>query len=141
MSHKAAKVTVTGLVLATALGVMLYTTLGESMQYYKYVDEVMASPQSWQGKKLQVHGYVVTESIKRKPDALEYKFDVQRNGQVLTAYFNGAAPDAFFQPGAEVVMTGQLTDQGFVATEMSAKCPSKYEVTPPTPGAATKSTE
>ena len=66
---------------------------------------------------------------------------MQRNGQVLTAYFTGAAPDAFFQPGAEVVMTGHLTDRGFVATDMSAKCPSKYEVKPPTPGAAATSTE
>jgi cytochrome c-type biogenesis protein CcmE len=141
MSHKAAKVTVTGVVLATAFGMLLYTTLGESMQYYKFVDEVMAAPHSWQGKKLQVHGYVVTESIERKKDALEYTFKVQRNGQVLTAYFNGVAPDPFFQPGAEVVMTGHLTDKGFVATEMSAKCPSKYEATPPTPGAPTTSTE
>jgi cytochrome c-type biogenesis protein CcmE len=140
MSHKAAKVTVTGVVLATALGVMLYATLGESMQYYKYVDEVMAAPQTWQGKKMQVHGYVVTESIERKRDALEYKFDVQRNGQVLTAYYNGIAPDSFFQKGAEVVMTGHLTDKGFVATDMTAKCPSKYEEKAPS-GAVAKSTE
>ena len=140
MSHKAAKVTVTGVVLATVFGVMLYTTLGESMQYYKYVDEVMAAPQTWQGKKMQVHGYVVTESINRKRDALEYKFDVQRNGQVLTAYFNGIAPDPFFKPGAEVIMTGHLTDKGFIATEMTAKCPSKYEEQAPS-GAASKSTE
>ena len=141
MSQKAAKIGLTTVVLLTAFVVLLYTTLGESMQYYKYVDEVMAAPQTWQGKKMQVHGYVVTESIERNPNALEYKFDVQRNGQVLTAYFNGAAPDAFFQPGAEVVMTGHLTEKGFVATEMSAKCPSKYEVKPPTPGAASQSTE
>jgi cytochrome c-type biogenesis protein CcmE len=140
MSHKAAKVTVTGVVLATALGIMLYTTMGESMQYYKYVDEVMVAPQTWQGKKLQVHGYVVTESISRKRDALEYKFDVQRNGQVLTAYYNGIAPDSFFQEGAEVVMTGHLTDQGFIATEMTAKCPSKYEEKAPS-GVATTSSE
>ena len=110
------------------------------MQYYMFVDEVMATPQSWQGKTLQVHGYVVTESIKRKPDALEYKFDVQRNGQVLTAYYNGIAPDPFFKPGAEVIMTGHLTDEGFIATEMTAKCPSKYEEKAPS-GVATKSTE
>src|SRR5688500_17285808 len=100
MHHKAAKVGISTLVLATAFGVLLYTTLGESMQYYKFVDEVMAEPHIWQGKKLQVHGYVVTESITRKEDALEYKFNVQRNGQVMTAYFNGAAPDPFFKPGA-----------------------------------------
>ena len=130
MSHKAAKVTVTGVVLATALGVMLYTTLGESMQYYKYVDEVMAAPQTWQGKKMQVHGYVVTESIERKRDALEYKFDVQRNGQVIRAYYTGVVPDNF-KDEAEVVLTGQLTPNGFMATEMTAKCPSKYEEAAP----------
>jgi len=140
MSHNAAKVTVTGVVLAASLGFMLYTTMGESMQYYKFVDEVMASPQSWQGKTLQVHGYVVTESIERKRDVLEYKFNVQRNGQVLTAYYNGIAPDPFFKPGAEVIMTGHLTDKGFIATEMTAKCPSKYEEQAPS-GAASKSTE
>ncbi len=32
MSHKAAKIGVTTLVLATVFGVLLYTTLGESMQ-------------------------------------------------------------------------------------------------------------
>ena len=80
MSHKAAKVGVTTLVLATAFGIMLYTTMGESMQYYKYVDEVTADPAAWQGKNLQVHGYVVPGSIGRKRDALEYKFDIQRNG-------------------------------------------------------------
>ena len=42
MSHKVARIGVTTLVLATVFGVLLYTTLGESMQYYKYVDEVVA---------------------------------------------------------------------------------------------------
>ena len=36
---------VTGVVLATAFGVLLYSSLGESLQYYKYVDEVMVEQQ------------------------------------------------------------------------------------------------
>ena len=43
MSQKTAKVGITVLVLATAFGVLLYTSLGESMQFYKYTDEVMAN--------------------------------------------------------------------------------------------------
>ena len=63
MSQKAAKIGVTTLVLATAFGILMYTTLGESMQYYKYVDEVVAQPPaSWEGKTLQMHGYVVPGS-------------------------------------------------------------------------------
>jgi len=126
MSHKAAKIGATTLVLATVFGVLLYTTLGESMQYYKYVDEVMVSPEQWTGKKLQVHGYVVPGSIGKKRDRLEYQFDIQRNGKTLRAYYNGIVPDTF-KNDSEVVLTGELTPNGFVANEMTAKCPSKYE--------------
>ncbi|HLG59500.1 MAG TPA: cytochrome c maturation protein CcmE [Vicinamibacterales bacterium] len=130
MSHKAAKIGATTLVLLTAFGILMYTTLGESMQYYKYVDEVMAQPQSWEGKSLQVHGNVVAGSIGRKPDSLEWKFDIQRGGKVLTAYYTGIVPDTF-KNDSEVVLTGRLTPNGFMATDMTAKCPSKYEAAPP----------
>jgi cytochrome c-type biogenesis protein CcmE len=126
MSHKAAKIGATTLVLATVFGGLVYTTLGENMQYYKYVDEVASNPDVWAGKKLQVHGYVVPGSIGRKRDRLEYQFDIQRNGQTLRAYYTGVVPDTF-KDEAEVVLTGALTPDGFVATDMTAKCPSKYE--------------
>ena len=129
MSHKAAKIGVTTLVLATVFGVLLYTTLGESMQYYKYVDEVVGSQADWSGKKLQVHGYVVPGSIGKKRDALEYRFDIQRNGKTLRAFYNGIVPDTF-KDDSEVVLTGVLTEEGFVANDMTAKCPSKYEAAP-----------
>ncbi len=129
MSHKAAKIGVTTLVLATVFGVLLYTTLGESMQYYKYVDEVVGSQSDWTGKKLQVHGYVVPGSIGKKRDKLEYKFNIQRNGKTLTAYYTGIVPDTF-KDESEVVLTGVLTKEGFMANDMTAKCPSKYEEAP-----------
>jgi len=126
MSHKAARIGVTTLVLATVFGVLLYTTLGESMQYYKYVDEVVGSQTDWSGKKLQVHGYVVPGSIGKKRDALEYRFDIQRNGKTMRAFYNGITPDTF-KDDSEVVLTGVLTKEGFIATDMTAKCPSKYD--------------
>jgi cytochrome c-type biogenesis protein CcmE len=126
MSHKAAKIGATTLVLATVFGILMYTTLGESMQYYKYVDEVVGSQQDWTGKKLQVHGYVVPGSIGKKASRLEYRFEIERNGKKLRAFYNGIVPDTF-KDESEVVLTGQLTADGFVANEMTAKCPSKYE--------------
>ena len=139
MSHKAAKVGITTLVLAASFGILLYSTMGDSLQYYKFVDEVLAEPQAWEGKTLQVHGYVVPGTIGRKREALEYKFDIQRNGQTLTAYYSGIVPDTF-KDDAEVVLTGRLTPDGFVATDMTAKCPSKYEEAAPTTGYVTTPT-
>jgi cytochrome c-type biogenesis protein CcmE len=127
MSHKALKVTITVLVLTFAFAGLLYSSLGDSLQQYKYVDEVLAAPQQWEGKPLQVHGFVVADSIQRKRDSVEYRFDLQRNGKVMRAYFNFIPPDQF-KDDAEVVLTGTLAHDGaFHATSMTAKCPSKYE--------------
>jgi cytochrome c-type biogenesis protein CcmE len=126
MSRKSKQISATVLVLATALGVLLYSSLGESLQQYKYVDEVATAPQQYEGKRMQIHGFVVPHSIGRKENTPEYRFRVQRNGKVITAYYTGSPVDQF-KDEAEVVLTGVLKGDSFHATEMTAKCPSKYE--------------
>jgi cytochrome c-type biogenesis protein CcmE len=127
MSHKAARIGVTGLVLALAFGGLMYSTLSEGTEYYKHVDEVLANPQDWQGKRLQVHGFA--KDVRQKPGTLEYRFDVENNGKVIRAYYTGIAPDTF-KNDAEVVIKGALQPDGtFLVVEdgVMAKCPSKYE--------------
>ena len=124
MSHKAAKIGLTSLVLALAFGGLLYSTLGESAQYYKHVDEVMVQPDAWYGKPLQIHGYA--KNVGRKRDTLEYRFEMHNNGHVVVASYTGIVPDTFTND-AEVVLSGTLSADGFHATGMTAKCPSKYE--------------
>ena len=76
MSNKAVKIAVTVVVLAVALAGLLRADAAEGTEYYKHVDEVMVDPGAWQGKHLQLHGYVVRDSILRKRDSLEYRFKV-----------------------------------------------------------------
>ena len=128
MSHKAAKLGVTGLVLALAFGGLLYTSLSESAEYYKHVEEVMVSPQPWYGKRLQIHGFVAPKSWVQKPGSLEYRFKVQSKGQVVQAYYTGILPDTF-KEDSEVVLKGTLGPDGFHVNPdgVIAKCPSKYQ--------------
>ena len=126
------KIGITVGVLVLAFTGLLWVTLSEGTEYYKHVDEVMASPQDWQGKQLQMHGFVVANSILVKPDTLEYRFKVQSNGKVIDASYTGIVPDTFKdRPGeeAEVVLKGKLTSSGFHVDPngVMAKCPSKYE--------------
>ena len=123
MSRKAAQIGLTSLVLALAFGGLLYSTLGESAQYYKHVDEVMVQPDAWYDKPLQIHGYA--KNVTRKRDTLEYRFEMHNNGQMVLASYTGIVPDTFTND-AEVVLQGTLSPDGFHATEMTAKCPSKY---------------
>jgi cytochrome c-type biogenesis protein CcmE len=132
MAHRYIKIGITAAVLVVAFSGMLWSTLREGAEYYKHVDEVMSSPDDWQGKRLQMHGFVVANSILVKPDTLEYKFKVQNNGKVVDASYQGIVPDTFQdKPGeeAEVVLKGQLTAGGFHVEKdgITAKCPSKYE--------------
>ena len=136
MSHKAAKLGITGLVLALAFGGLLYTSLGESAEYCKHVEEVMVSPQPWYGKKLQLHGFVAPKSWVQRPGSLEYRFKVQSNGQIVQAYYTGILPDTF-KEDSEVVLKGTLGPDGFHVNPdgVIAKCPSKYEAKGPTAAA------
>lgn len=136
MNAKSIKIAATVTVLVGALSGLMYTSLSEGTEYYKMVDEVVADRPAWEGKRLQVHGWIVERSIMRRPDTLEYRFDVHNNGQVLRASYTGVVPDNF-KDGAEVVLKGQLGPDGFHVARngVMAKCPSKYEPSR-TPGVA-----
>src|SRR6266567_4656812 len=89
MTHRNIKIGATTLVLLLAFSGLLWSTLREGTEYYKHVDEVMANQHAWEGKRLQLHGHVVTNSILRKPNTLEYRFKVQNNGKVVDAMYTG----------------------------------------------------
>ncbi len=132
MTHRNIKIGVTVVVLTLAFSGLLWSTLREGTEYYKHVDEVMTSPEQWQGKKMQLHGFVVAKSIMVNPRTLEYRFKVQNNGHSVNATYTGLVPDTFKDtPGqeAEVVLKGQLSNEGFhvAPNGVMAKCPSKYE--------------
>lgn len=128
MKGKSIKIAATAAALVLSFMGLMYTTLSEGTEYYKHVDEVMADPEAWHGKRLQLHGYVVENSIGKRPDTLEYRFQVQNNGHVVTARYTGVVPDTF-RGGSEVVIKGRLGPDGFHVDRngVMAKCPSKYE--------------
>ena len=125
MTHRNIKVGVTATVLVGAFVGLLWSTLRDGTQYYKHVDEVMASPQDWEGKKLQLHGFVLGEPLRAR-DSLDYRFTVQNKGVSVPAVYSGIVPDTFKQD-SEVVLSGTLEKDGFHASNIMAKCPSKYD--------------
>jgi len=132
MSNKAVKIALTVVVLAVALAGLLRATLKEGTEYYKHVEEVLIDPGAWQGKNLQLHGYVVRDSILRKRDSLEYRFKVTAKvgdgARVIAASYVGIVPDTF-SDDAEVVLKGKLERDVFrvAPNGVMAKCPSKYD--------------
>lgn len=133
MKPKTIRIALTAGVLVAAMSGLMYTTLSEGTEYYLKVDEVMANPSAWEGKRLQLHGFVVEKSILQRPNTLDYRFQVHNNGKVVPVRYSGVVPDTF-KDGSEVVLKGHLDPQGFMQVErdgVMAKCPSKYEANKP----------
>jgi len=120
-------VVISGVILAGAFGLLLATTLREAAEYSKDVDEVMPVASDWYNKPLQLHGFVVEESIMKRPNTLDYRFKVKHGEAVVLANYSGVVPDTF-KDGAEVILKGRLDPAGFnvAPNGVVAKCPSKY---------------
>jgi cytochrome c-type biogenesis protein CcmE len=144
MSRQKRKIVSGLLTLGLLIGGVAYlfaSSAGEAFEYYKHVDEVMASPSQWEHKHVQMHGFVVPGSIRKRMDKehqqIEYKFMAVNCGKEIEVRYAGTVPDTF-KDRAEVVLKGKLdNDKGyrFDAREISAKCPSKYSARPDGPAA------
>src|SRR6185436_2511535 len=77
MSKKTARAVISGVVVMSALVLLLVVTVSEGAAYYKHVDEVMGNPSPWYGKAMQLHGFVVDDSIQKRPNSLDYRFKIK----------------------------------------------------------------
>jgi cytochrome c-type biogenesis protein CcmE len=151
MNNNKSRVGKVALTAAVAVGgiVFLVSSSASSAQHYKMVDELVASDlSSWNGKELKVHGWVESGSIHEKVVNQEThrSFLLQKGGKKIRVFSAGPKPDTF-KDQSEVIATGHLVpaagmkqiasslgvaiepDVAYVvdATELMAKCPSKYE--------------
>jgi cytochrome c-type biogenesis protein CcmE len=141
------KVVLSVVVVTAALGYLLTRSMKEGAEYYKHVDEVMASPDALRDKRLQVHGHVVNDSIEQARGTLQYRFKIEsrppRPPATIAVVYQGLVPDTF-KSGAEVVARGTLSADNVLQVSpdgIMAKCPSKYDAAKPNanptnPGAA-----
>jgi len=134
-----------GAALAAALlgwyGAGLYDS--GALAYYQTLEEFRSVGSS---RPARVHGYVAPGSIERDVPGRQVRFLLQSApshgsapkaagtanaagaGAALAVAFAGLDVPDLFGPGAEVVVEGRLTAGGaFLASNVLAKCPSKFE--------------
>lgn len=136
---------------AVAVGGVVFfvkSTLGNT-QEYMMVDELMTRDLAQlEGRELKVHGWVVAGTINEQVVNQQTirTFVVHKSGKKIRVFSRGPKPDTF-KDQSEVVATGRLipadkakalaaqlgttidADMAYVveATELQAKCPSKYD--------------
>jgi cytochrome c-type biogenesis protein CcmE len=80
---------------------------------------------------VKIEAQVVPGSIVRADNGRDLSFLATDGGKVLRVIYNKPPPDTF-SDSASVILTGRLrSDSTFVATELLAKCASRFEAAPP----------
>jgi len=142
---KGAQITIGATAIALLIGWYGYTNLESdaSYRYYQTLAEFQAVPISALPESLRVHGYVSSGSIDRDVSAKHVRFSVQNEpphsgaetGALLPVVFGSLETPDLFADGAEVVIEGRLEDRDgtrvFIADNVLAKCPSKFEAQAP----------
>jgi cytochrome c-type biogenesis protein CcmE len=95
-------------------------------------DELKARAGELTGRKVRVDGELVPGSLLKRDKPCEYRFTLRSKGTELDVrYPECVVPDTFRdrpEGGVKVTVTGSLQKDGnFQATEVLAKCASKYD--------------
>ena len=129
-------------VIVLSLGYLAYTGVQDSKSYYVTIKELNGMGADAYSKRLRVAGNVAPGSIKRQGTHLE--FLLAEEGRTIPVVYSGSeAPPDTFKDNAQALAEGKYGRDGvFRATNIQAKCASKYAPKQPgQPGAASATSE
>jgi cytochrome c-type biogenesis protein CcmE len=144
MTQSNSKVFKFGLAIAVIVVCLFYlgwTGIQESKVYYKTIKELHSDPSVY-ARKLRVGGKVEPGSIHKlgsHADFVLIEVDPKtKERQTLSVSYRGTEPPPdTFKDNSEALVIGEFSKDGvFHATEIQAKCASKYASQPATADAA-----
>jgi cytochrome c-type biogenesis protein CcmE len=113
-------------VIVVSLAYLAYTGVQDSKSYYVTIKELNGMGQDAYSKRLRVAGNVAPGSIRRQGTHLE--FQLAEEGRTIPVVYAGSeAPPDTFKDNAQALAEGKYGRDGvFHATNIQAKCASKY---------------
>jgi cytochrome c-type biogenesis protein CcmE len=122
-----------GVVILGVAGYLMATSIKDTGMYYMTPTELSAKLQAdstFRNVGVKVGARVVPGSVTRAPGGKEYAFQVTDGAHSFPVVYRGIAPDTFTD-SVDVVVGGRMGANGtFQATELLAKCASRYENAP-----------
>jgi cytochrome c-type biogenesis protein CcmE len=121
------------IVISGAILLVVFSGFKQAAVYSKGVDELLREKSRFQSRTVRVLGTLVSGTLARRSQPCEYRFSMQKNDVAMTVFYpQCVVPDTFRDVSGvkvEVTAEGQLQKDGtFHATQIMAKCPSKYEM-------------
>lgn len=126
-SSRQTKFLIGAFLIFAVIGYLIFFGLSNTSQYFLTVGELQSKGSSAVGQGVRVGGNLVPKSINKDIKASQIAFAITDGTKQLDVRYGGVVPDTFDQ-ATEVIAEGKLGSDGtFVATQVLAKCPSKYD--------------
>jgi cytochrome c-type biogenesis protein CcmE len=121
-----AKFVAGGAVIAISVLVLVAWAMSraDAMAYYMTTSELVANGPTVSGDNVDVGGKVTADSIEQ--DGFDTTFTISDGTTEVVVATSAELPDAF-RAGADVVAHGTFDGTTFTASEIVAKCPSKFK--------------
>lgn len=138
------KIVVAAAIILATVGWLAYTGVRDTKSYYVTISELNAMGKQAYSRNLRVAGNVAPGSIQRS--GLAVRFVLNEQGRTLQVNYQGSEPPPdTFKDDAQALAVGTYGRDGvFHATQLQAKCASKYapaqpgaQPAPPTPARPT----
>ncbi len=112
-------------ILMVVAGIVLFSTAAEDMSTYATFAEAAKT-----GKKVKIAGQLSKDKemyYKPEEDPNYFSFYIKdAEGEEQKVVLLSEKPQDF-ELSEQIVLTGKMKDETFIATEMLMKCPSKYK--------------
>lgn len=126
-------------IILAAVGWEAVSGFQQSKTYYVTVKELTSGKANHQ--HVRVGGIIVPGSIHRSGEILTFRIS-QDDESIPVTYVGSAALPDDFKGGANAIVEGSyLADGTFRASQVQAKCASKYKAAPPAPKEAKASSK
>jgi cytochrome c-type biogenesis protein CcmE len=127
------KIIAATLLVVATVGWLAWTGVRDTKSYYVTITELNAMGKDAYTRNLRVAGNVAPGSIQRA--GMNVRFNLNEQGHVLQVNYQGSEPPPdTFKDDAQALAVGTYGRDGvFHATQLQAKCASKYA--PAQPGA------
>ena len=121
------KILTGALVVVGALVYLAFAGFQEGKAYYKTIGELSEMGEDAYEKRIRVAGTVSEGSIRWQGENIH--FEIEQDDLRLSIMYTGKSPvPDTFKDGAEALCDGHYRPDGtFEATQIQAKCASKYE--------------
>jgi cytochrome c-type biogenesis protein CcmE len=134
-SNSSLKIVAATVVIVGVIAWLAISGVSANKSYYVTISELHAMGDKSYVRNLRVAGFVKPGSITQDGTDADFTL-LEENKELRVKYVGAEPPPDTFKDNAQALAVGRYGRDGvFHATELQAKCASKYTVAPGTPGA------